>query len=178
MRWQIAVSDPSTASFVDSLAGGPLSVDDLREWVERRRIPVEWHPTDRETPTVPSAAEALGVRVEQIIKSLVFLIDGEPYLTISNGETRVSDRKLASLLGVGRSKVRLAPGAEALRLTGYAPGVMPPFGHHGPLSTLVDPGVVAQPRVYGGTGDPLVLLSIEPAELVRRTDSRTVDIVG
>lgn len=171
------MSERTTAPVPDP-AERPLSVEDLREWVERRRVPVEWHPTEMETPTVPSAAEALGVRVEQIIKSLLFLVDGEPYLTISNGETRVSDRKLATLLGVGRAKVRFAPPAEALRLTGYAPGVMPPFGHRRPLPTLVDPGVAAQPRVYGGTGDPLLLLSVEPAALLLHTGGRTADIVG
>ena len=53
------------------------------------------------TPTVPAAAAALGVRSEQIVKTLLFLVetpdapDGVPVVVISNGESRVEKRTSA-----------------------------------------------------------------------------------
>ncbi|HHW54440.1 MAG: YbaK/EbsC family protein [bacterium] len=137
---------------------------------------VGFHPTKEETPTVSAAAAALGVREEQIIKSLVFLVEGKPFLAIANGNRRVSYKKLAALLGVGRRQVKLAPRELTRELTGYEGGVMPPFAHKEKLSTLVDRAVLDQELVYGGTGHPRVLLSIQPEELVRVTGGRVVDI--
>lgn len=150
-------------------------LEHVKEFITGQAV-VEFHSTVEETPTVSAAAAALGVSEDQIIKSLVFLVEGKPFLAIANGNRRVSDKKLAALLGVGRKRVKLAPREVTLELTGYEGGVMPPFAHKEKLPTLVDKAVLAQELVYGGTGDSRVLLSIHPEELVRVTEARVVDI--
>src|SRR5438874_9546482 len=78
------------------------------------------------TKTAPDAARAVGCDVGQIVKSLVFVADGEPILALTSGANRADPAKLAALLGV--TEVRRATADEARGATGFAIGGTPPFG--------------------------------------------------
>ena len=119
------------------------------------------------TLTVGDAARALAVNTDQIIKSLVFHIDGKPLLVINNGLARVDRRKLAAHLGVGRKKVKFASPDTAFTLTGFVVGSMPPFGHKQKLPTLVDTAVTRLDIIYGGGGDIDAMMRLMPAELLK-----------
>ncbi len=84
------------------------------------------------TATSRMAADAIGCELGQIAKSLAFLIKGTPILVVASGDQRVDDRKLAALYEVGRKKVKIAKPEQCLEIYGYAPGSVPPFGHHTP----------------------------------------------
>jgi len=129
---------------------------------------------EEETATVPDAARALGVLPEQIIKSLVFLVKEKPVLAIANGTHKVDARRLAVRFGVGRKRVKLASAEQALTITGYAVGAMPPFGHRTRLPTFVDPPVMALPLLYGGGGDRHAMLCLTPAELLSATGAEVL----
>ena len=58
-----------------------------------------------EARTSQQAADAVGVHVAQIAKSLVFTVDGAPVMVVASGVNRVDERKLATLAG---GKVRRA----------------------------------------------------------------------
>jgi Cys-tRNA(Pro) deacylase len=153
-----------------------LSSQDLRSFISQRQIAAEILPMSEDTPTVPDAARALGVSEEQIIKSLVFLVDGRPALVIANGTHKVDDRLVARHFGVGRKKVKMARPEQALEITGYGVGAMPPFGHQTRLPTLVDPGVVAHPEIFGGGGGIDVMLRMASEELLRVTEAEIVTV--
>lgn len=131
------------------------------------------HPGGK-TPTVEAAAAALKVSTAQIVKSLIFLVDGAPHLVISNGTGRVDARALAAALGA--AKARLARPEEASALTGYAVGGMPPFGHRRPLPVLVEARVIEQSVVYAGGGSDGAMLRVSPQELLRVTGARLVSL--
>ena len=116
----------------------PLNDADLKAFVEAHNIPAKLVYPSAPTPTVPAAAAALGVAPEAVIKSLVFLSEGEPYLIIAGGEARVSEKRLRDTLGVSRRKLRMATPDEARELTGFTIGAMPLFGHRRVLPTLLD----------------------------------------
>ena len=134
------------------------------------------------TPTVETAAQAMGTSAERIAKSLLFLLDqGEndpvPILVIANGPYRVDYRSMADWVGLSRKRVRLADAAVVQAVTGYPVGGVPPLGHPRPLRTWMDRRVLAQPEVYAGGGAVDALLRITPAEIVRITGAETVDVV-
>lgn len=146
---------------------------DLMAWVRRRGVAARLVVPGAPTPTVPAAAAALGVRPEQVLKSLVFLVSGAPRLVIAAGEDRVRYPALATAWGVGRRQLRMASPDEARSITGYAVGAMPPFGHRRPLETLVDARrIVSGRRVYAGGGTRSALLEIDTDELLRVTTAR------
>jgi len=80
------------------------------------------------TATAPQAAAAIGCELGQIIKSLAFLIAGEPCLVLMGGDGQVEERTLAAQYGVGRKRVRAANAAQCVEIFGYAPGAVPPVG--------------------------------------------------
>src|SRR5688500_8710515 len=79
------------------------------------------------TRTAEDAARAVGCDVGQIVKSLVFLLDGAPVVALVSGANRLDEGRLAAALGgeiVGRAD------ADAVRsATGFPIGGVPPFGH-------------------------------------------------
>ncbi len=155
-----------------------LTSRDLQRFIDENRIAARILPMAEDTPTVPDAARALGVAEDQIIKSLVFLVDGQPTLVIAYGTGRVDDRLIAGHYGVGRKRVKMARPDQALDLTGYIVGSMPPFGHQTRLRTLVDPGVTRQAEVFGGGGEINAMLRLAPQELLRVTGAEMVVVLG
>jgi Cys-tRNA(Pro) deacylase len=127
------------------------------------------------TPTVETAAQAIGTTVEKIVKSLVFLMDGEPILVISPGTRRVDRKRLARHYGIGRKRVKLANAETVLTLTGFEVGAVPPFGHKTTLSVVLDKTILQQPVVYAGGGTTEALLEISPTEILRVTGATVLD---
>ncbi len=146
----------------------------LDDFIRQRHIDAVLLPEVGDTPTVVDAARALGVSPEQVIKTLLFLVDGRPVIYITNGPDKVDKRVLARHFGVGRKKVKLADGETVRRLTGYPPGGVPPFGHATPLPVLIDVRVLDLPVVYGGGGDDRTMLRVAPAEIVRVTGATII----
>lgn len=147
----------------------PLSSADLQRFIDAHCITATILPLTEHTPTVPDAARVLRVEPEQIIKSLVFLARDEPLLVINNGLAKVDRRKVAAHCGVGKKQIKFASAEEALNITGYIVGSMPPFGHRRGLRTFIDPAVSQFETIFGGGGDINAMLRLTPAELLRVT---------
>lgn len=155
-----------------------LNAADLQSFIDTNGLKATILPLTERTATVDEAARALGVATDQIIKSLVFVLNGAPLLVINNGLARVDRKKLGAVLGVGRRKVKFANPELALAATGFAVGSMPPFGHREGLRTLVDEGVVSQAEVYGGGGAGNTMMRVATAELLKATGAEVVDIAA
>ena len=68
------------------------------------------------TPTAEEAARAAGCKLEQIVKTLVFVADGEYVLALVPGDRRADERKIADEMEA--REVRVARGREVLDATG------------------------------------------------------------
>jgi prolyl-tRNA editing enzyme YbaK/EbsC (Cys-tRNA(Pro) deacylase) len=117
------------------------------------------------TRTADDAARAIGCKVGQIVKSLVFVADGTPFLALTSGSNRADRARLAELLGA--REVRRATAEEARAATGFAIGGTPPFGHPAPLRVLVDEDLLGYDVLWAAGGTPDTVFPIEPVELVR-----------
>lgn len=147
----------------------PLTRLDLQRFLDEHHIAATIMPMQEHTPTVPDAARALGVEAGQIIKSLVFIVKDQPLLVINNGLARVDRGKIAVHLAVGKKQIKFASAGQALEITGYIVGSMPPFGHHQKLPTLIDPAVLAWETIFGGGGDIDAMMRLTSKELIRVT---------
>ncbi len=150
---------------------------DLSAYLTTHQIPAEVVYLDVETPTVPAAAAALGVPVEQIVKSVIFLIDDKPYMVFANGMRRVAYRKLAEHFGVSRKKIKLADAETVIALTGYAPGTVSPFGPQQMCTPLIDPAVCEHEIVYAGGGGITALMRIRSDDLRRLTGAEMLSVL-
>ena len=158
---------------------------DLAQFISAESISARLIADIGETPTVPAAAAALGVGPEQIVKTLLFLVEtpeaptGLPVVVISNGESRVEKRPLAERFGVGKKRVKLAPPEVVWALLGYPAGGVPPFGHATRLPVLLDSAITALGEdglVYGGGGDHRTMLELTVAELLRVTQPEVLPL--
>jgi Cys-tRNA(Pro) deacylase len=159
----------------------PLNSHDLQAFMTAHAIPGEILHLSVPTPTVETAARALGVQPEQIVKSILFLVEAahtEPVLAITCGAAYVERRAIAARYGVGRKRVKLASPEEVRSISGYEVGAMPPFGHRQPLPTLLDCRVLDLPVVYAGGGDENVLLRLDPRDIARVTSAGVMDLIS
>jgi prolyl-tRNA editing enzyme YbaK/EbsC (Cys-tRNA(Pro) deacylase) len=116
--------------------------------------------------TSQQAADALGIGVGQIAKSLIFRAadSGRAVLVIAAGDRRVDETRIAALLG--ESIERATP--EFVREhSGYAIGGVPPLAHARRLVTYVDTSLRRFDLVWAAGGTPHCVFPIEPADLVR-----------
>ncbi|MEP7290076.1 MAG: YbaK/EbsC family protein [Chloroflexota bacterium] len=152
--------------------------DDLQAYLTEHNVAAEIVILAEETPTVPAAAAALGVSVDQIAKTVIFFVDERPYAVIANWVRRVDSRKLAERFAVNRKKIKLADGESVTKLTGYTPGTVPPLGHRQPLPVLIDPAVLTNEVVYAGGGGIAALLRVRSDDLVRVTNAEILDVLS
>jgi Cys-tRNA(Pro) deacylase len=117
--------------------------------------------------TAADAAAAIGVDVGQIVKSLVFTVDGEVVLALVSGPNRLDEGRLAA--AAEGTKVRQAKADVVREATGYAIGGVPPFGHASDLRTFVDQDLLGYDVVWAAAGTPRHVFPITPADLLRLT---------
>ena len=154
-----------------------MNVSDLQTFMTQHGIHGEILHLDTPTPTVETAAHAVGTHPDQIVKSVLFLINGEPVLAIACGTARIDRRVIAAQYKVGRKKVKLADPETVFQTTGYPAGAVPPFGYHHPLPTLLDPRVLDNNQVYAGAGQENALARLSPEDILRTTQADVVDLM-
>ena len=154
-----------------------LGPDDLITYMRTHGIEGEILRLNVPTPTVETAAQVVGARVEQIIKSILFLVDEQPVLAIACGTANIGRRAIADLYGVGKKRIKLASAEMVLALSGFEVGAMPPFGHQQALPTLIDQRVLEEPEAYAGGGAENALLRLNPGDIVRVSGAKVLDLI-
>jgi prolyl-tRNA editing enzyme YbaK/EbsC (Cys-tRNA(Pro) deacylase) len=157
-----------------------LTPQDLQQYLDQTGIEAQLIRDIGDTPTVPAAAAALGVAPEQIVKTLLFLVEQpgsdsdepQPVVVISNGESRVDKRPLADHFNVGKKRIKLAPAEVVLALLGFPAGGVPPFGHRTQLPVILDAAIIATGAehagvIFGGGGDDRTMMRLTVDELCR-----------
>jgi len=131
--------------------------------------------------TAQDAADAIGVSVGQIVKSLVFGVetgdpDADPELVMAyvSGSNRLDERKLAAAAG---ATTCTRVDADAVRSsTGYPIGGVPPFGHDNPLRIFIDPDLLQYEEVWAAAGTWNDVFGIAPHRLAEVTGGAVVDL--
>ena len=144
-----------------------MTPSDLAQYLTENDIDARLITDIGDTPTVPAAAAALGVSVDQILKTLLFYVKGAPVVVISHGVEPVPARALADHFGVGRRQIKLARPAQVLAETCYPVGGVPPIGHCHTHPVVMAQTILDYEIVFGGGGDDRTMLRIPVAELQR-----------
>lgn len=129
---------------------------------------------DEHTSTAQAAAEALGVQLGEIAKSIVLLAEGHLILAIAAGDQRVDRQKVKALMG--GVKVSIASAEEVLTATGMAAGGVSPIGLVSPATILLDQSLQRFHAVWAGAGAPQAVLRLIVADLPEVTGGRFADI--
>lgn len=127
------------------------------------------------TRTATDAAAAIGCRVEQIAKSLVFRCKGsdQAVLVIACGANRVDEHLVSSHLNCDLAKAD----ADFVRgVTGFVIGGVPPLGHGSQLRTLIDEDLLKFDLIWAAAGTPYAVFSVEPRQLIAATGGDVVPV--
>jgi prolyl-tRNA editing enzyme YbaK/EbsC (Cys-tRNA(Pro) deacylase) len=122
------------------------------------------------------AAEAIGTELGSIVKSLCFLVNGQPVLVLAAGDKQVDDRKLGALYDVSRKKVKIADAQTTVDITGFAPGGVSPVALSTAIPIKIDQSLGRFDTVYAAAGSPHAIFPIAMNELVRITGGELVDV--
>jgi prolyl-tRNA editing enzyme YbaK/EbsC (Cys-tRNA(Pro) deacylase) len=127
------------------------------------------------TRTAQEAATAIGCRLEQIAKSLVFKtrLTKRPVLVIAGGANRVNEKRVAELIGEPIDK---ADKDFVRERTGFVIGGVPPVGHSQPIQTMIDQDLLALDEIWAAAGTPHAVFALTPADLVKITDGTCVQV--
>jgi prolyl-tRNA editing enzyme YbaK/EbsC (Cys-tRNA(Pro) deacylase) len=147
---------------------------DVHNYLEERGVAHETLPLPNPSTTAERAAELLGVRLAEVIKSLLFMVDGVPTLVLVPGDARVAGETLAEALGADRAA--LARPQDVLATTGYRVGAVPSCGLATDLAVVADPGAFEPPVVYCGGGAVATMLKIRSADLETLLHPRLADV--
>ena len=127
------------------------------------------------TPTAEDAAAAAGCGPEQIVKSLVFLCDGQPVLVMVPGDRRADRTKVGKALGCERTVV--APPQRVAAETGFEAGGVAPFPLPRIERSLIDPTLLVHEEVWVGAGSSRHMAVLAPSDLARLTRAQSADVV-
>lgn len=162
-----------------------LNSSDLQSFMSAHNLTGEILRLSVPTPTVETASQAAGVHLDQIVKSILFLVEDlpgaqpyQPVLAIACGTAHVEQRAIAAHYGVGRKRVKLASPEQVRSITGYEVGALPPFGHRQPLPTLLDHRVLNLPQVYAGGGEENALVRLDSRDIARLTGAVVLDLTA
>lgn len=129
-------------------------------------------------PAAPSygleAAEVLGLPPEQVFKTLLCLIDGNPHVAIVPVAGQLDLKRAAAAVGGKRAEMMNVEVAE--RLTGYVAGGISPFGQKKALPTLVDETAELHDVVYVSGGRRGFDIGVSPTDLVDLLQATVADI--
>ena len=152
----------------------PGAIERFAREAEALGLVVEVREFPEGTRTARDAARAIGCDVSQIVKSLVFMAAGEPFVALTSGPNRADTGRLAELMG-GRP-VRQASPDEARAATGFAIGGTPPFGHPQPLRILCDRDLLGHEILWAAAGTPSSVFPISPQDLLRASGAEPADL--
>lgn len=131
---------------------------------------------DSSTRTAQEAADALGVPVGAIVKSLVFTADDSPVLVLASGDHQVDTHKVAGTLTA--TTVTRADADTVRAATGFPIGGVAPLAHPQPLRTVVDRHLATYDVLWAAAGTPHAVFPTTYDELLRLTGGAPADVAA
>jgi Cys-tRNA(Pro) deacylase len=136
---------------------------------------LEIHPRNfGNAKTALDAAQVIGVQVGQIVKSLIFGVDGEIVLAYVSGANQLDEKKLA--LAAGGAKCARVDADTVRAATGFPIGGVPPFGHTTHLRIFIDPDLLQYDEVWAAAGTWHDVFGIAPQKLVEASEGLVTDL--
>ena len=129
----------------------------------------------RATHHAVEAADASGIPLSEIVKSIVFVNqNARPLLAVVLADVDVSRHKLEHCSS--SKSVRLANDVAAKAATGYPTGGIPPVGHKKRIPVYVDQRVMQYDYVWCGGGARSKLVKLKSSDIARLTAARICDL--
>lgn len=126
--------------------------------------------------TAQDAADALGVELGQIVKSIIFRrrADDAAVLVMTSGDRRVDETKVAMKVG----ELLRADAAFVKASTGFSIGGVSPVAHATPSVELIDTELFRFDVIWAAAGHPHAVFRLTPDDLIRLTGAPVADVTA
>ena len=123
--------------------------------------------------TAQQAADALGVAVGQIAKSIIFRrkSDDAAVLVVTSGDRRVDEKKVEALVCLDGKRLGRADAQFVKVRTGFSIGGVPPLAHDTPSVTLIDQSLFRFDEIWAAAGHPHAVFQLSPQQLQSLTNA-------
>ena len=133
---------------------------------------------DEAARTAQEAADALGVELGQIAKSIIFRRkpDERAVLVVTSGDRRVDEKKVQALVCADGQKLGRADADFVKAKTGFTIGGVSPVAHAEPPVVVIDEELGRFETVWAAAGHPHGVFRLSMAELVTLTGAPVADV--
>jgi prolyl-tRNA editing enzyme YbaK/EbsC (Cys-tRNA(Pro) deacylase) len=134
--------------------------------------------------TAQQAADALGVALGQIAKSIIFRRKNHPsgddaaVLVITSGDLRVDEKKVQAIACADGGKLGRADAEFVKARTGFSIGGVSPLAHATAPVTLIDAQLFRFATLWAAAGHPHGVFRLTPAELQALTGAPVHDVTA
>jgi prolyl-tRNA editing enzyme YbaK/EbsC (Cys-tRNA(Pro) deacylase)/predicted Fe-S protein YdhL (DUF1289 family) len=127
--------------------------------------------------TAQQAADALGVELGQIAKSIVFRrkVDDVAVMVVTSGDQRVDERKVEALVCPDGKRLGRADAEFVKAKTGFSIGGVSPVAHATPVLLLIDQSLLRFTAVWAAAGHPNAVFRLSAEELADLSGAPIVD---
>lgn len=151
------------------------SAQKIQEILSARGANLEVVELPSSTRTAAEAASAIGCKVAQIAKSIVFrTVDRrQPILVIASGVNRINESLIGEQVG---EPIEKADATFVREKTGFAIGGVPPIGHVKPICTLIDEDLLDLGDIWAAAGTPNSVFRLSGEMLVEITSGVVMSV--
>lgn len=130
--------------------------------------------------TAQQAADALGVSLGQIAKSIIFRrkSDNAAVLVVTSGDLRVDEKKVQAIVCADGGKLGRADADFVKDSTGFSIGGVSPLAHATPPVTLIDDQLFRFDVIWAAAGHPHGVFRLTPHDLQHLTGAPVHDVTA
>lgn len=151
------------------------SAQSVQDVLDKKGVKTKVLELPSSTRTAQDAAHAIGCKIDQIVKSLIFKIEESdtPILVLASGPNRVNEKMLEAIIG---EKIIKADADFTRQVTGFAIGGIPPVGHKQVIKTFIDQDLMNYDELWAAAGTPNAVFCLSNKDLLSLTNGITIAI--
>lgn len=150
-----------------------MSVESVRAFFLEKAPEISVLESDKSSATVVLAAEAFGVKPEEIAKTLSLRVGERSFLVVTKGTARLDNKKAKAAFG---GKPRMLNADEVADVTGHPVGGVCPFGLKTPLQIYCDVSLKGFDEVVPAAGSTNSAVRISPQRMADLVAAEWVDV--
>ena len=150
-----------------------MSVESVRAFFRSRAPEITVLESDKSSATVLLAAEAFGVKPEEIAKTLSLRVGERSFLVVTKGTARLDNKKAKAVFG---GKPRMLSAEEVVDVPGHPVGGVCPVGLKTPMQIYCDISLKAFNEVVPAAGSINSAVRISPNRMADLVAAEWVDV--
>lgn len=150
-------------------------IESVLRYIKRKKVKAEIIYLKNKAVSAEDASRLSGFPVKSIVKTIIVIGDGKPYVVLISGDKKIDYVKLGKVIKC--RIIRLANRDEVKKLTGFEVGEVSPLSFRlDRMVKIIDKKLLAMDTVLLGAGSHNALIKIKIKELLKTIKPLIADI--